>query len=68
MKNLLMKYLERKSNRMFLYASIWAIIAAVITIFIEPKMKLLFLAAIGYTVKGFIFQYFELNKIRKPIK
>ena len=53
---------------MFLYASIWAIIAAVITIFIEPKMKLLFLAAIGYTVKGFIFQYFELNKIRKPIK
>jgi len=63
MKHVILNYLKVKSQRLFLYAGIWAFIAAFISIFIDPQLKLLFLCSFGYLVKGYYFHYIENRKI-----
>ena len=59
MRKVIVNVLKIRSNRMFLLSLIWALIAAFLTINIDPVFKTLFLASFVYSLKGFFFYFIE---------
>ncbi len=52
---------ERKSSRMFLYGTSFAFIAAGIYFFLNYRNTLIFLPAVGYTIKGYFAKFLEVK-------
>lgn len=55
------KMFEKRSSRMFLYGSLYALGASIIYFIYDSQTTYWFIPAIGYSIKGYYHKYLEVK-------